>query len=213
MEIRKIKQVILSILALSFFMSCKYGINKSDLKIPYQTYIVDSTTTIYTFIKDIWREEGYITCKTTDNTCISKLDTDPVIPIIESVSNDTIYLAYYCDKMYGNIDTTVIRKSIWEWAQKVGKYEIIQQRYYCLNGSGGLTIDTVDRIFRNMDSIFAYKDTLRILSVPINDIYTEHRYNGYYLSVFRIDTAQLLQKWTSYYVLDGENILALSHQF
>ena len=114
MEIRKIKQVILSILALSFFMSCKYGINKSDLKIPYQTYIVDSTTTIYTFIKDIWREEGYIICKTIDNTRISKLDTDPVIPIIESVSNDTIYLAYYCDKMYGNIDTTVIRKSIWE---------------------------------------------------------------------------------------------------
>ena len=167
MEIRKIKQIIisiLSILALSFFMSCKHGINKLDLKIPYQTYIVDTTTTIYTFMMDIWREEGYIMCKNSDTTYISRLDTDPVIPIIKSVSNDTIYLAYYCYKMYGKIDTTIIRKSIWEWAQKVGKYEIVQQRYYFLEGSGGLTIDTVDRIFRSRDSIIALFGTQRIMS-------------------------------------------------
>ena len=190
-------------------MSCKHGINKLDLKIPYQTYIVDTTTTIYTFMMDIWREEGYIMCKNSDTTYISRLDTDPVIPIIKSVSNDTIYLAYYCYKMYGKIDTTIIRKSIWEWAQKVGKYEIVQQRYYFLEGSGGLTIDTVDRIFRSRDSIIALFGTQRIMSAPINSVYTERRYNGYYLSVFRIDTAQLLQKWESYYVLDGEKKLAL----
>ena len=190
-------------------MSCKHGINKLDLKIPYQTYIVDSTTTIYTFMMDIWREEGYIMCKNADTTYISRLDTDPVIPIIKSVSNDTIYLAYYCDKMYGEIDTTIICKSIWEWAQKVGKYEIVQQRYYFLEGSGGLTIDTVDRIFRSRDSIIAYYGTQRIMSAPIYGVYTERRYSGYYLSVFRIDTAQLLQRWTSYYVLDGEKKMAL----
>ncbi len=209
MEMRKIKYALLSILIFLFLVSCEHEIKESDLKIPYQSFIVDSTTTIYTFMMDIWREEGYIMCKNADTTYISRLDTDPVIPIIKSVSNDTIYLAYYCDKMYGDIDTTIICKSIWEWAKKVGKYEIIQQRYYCLNGSGGLTIDTVDRIFRSRDSIIAYSGTQRIMSASINDVYTERRYNGYYLSVFRIDTAQLLQRWTSYYVLDGEKILAL----
>ena len=177
--------IILHILILLFQVSCEHGIKESDLKIPYQTYIVDSTTTIYTFMMDIWREEGYIMCKNTDTTYISRLDTDPEIPIIKYVSNDTIYLAYYCDKMYGNIDTTIIRKSIWEWAQKVGKYEIVQQRYYFLEGSGGLTIDTIDRIFRSRDSIIAYSGTQRIMSASINDVYTERRYNGYYLSVFR----------------------------
>ncbi len=198
---------VIIILIFLFQVGCEHGIKESDLKIPYQTFNVDSTTTIYTFMMDIWGEEGYIMCKTSDTTYISKLDTDPIIPIIKSVSNDTIYLAYYCDKLYGEIDTTIIRKSIWEWAQKVGKYEIVQQRYYFLEGSGGLTIDTIDRIFRSRDSIIAYSGTQRIMSASINDVYTERRYNGYYLSVFRIDTAQLLQRWTSYYVLDGENIL------
>ncbi|MBO4580935.1 MAG: hypothetical protein J5701_01435 [Bacteroidales bacterium] len=209
MEMRRIKHALLSILIFLFLVGCEHGIKESDLKIPYQTFNVDSTTTIYTFMMDTWGEEGYIMCKTSDTTYISKLDTDPIIPIIKSVSNDTIYLAYYCDKLYGEIDTTIIRKSIWEWAQKVGKYEIVQQRYYFLEGSGGLTIDTIDRIFRSRDSIIVYSGTQRIMSASINDVYTERRYNGYYLSVFRIDTAQLLQRWTSYYVLDGENILAL----
>lgn len=132
MEMRKIKYALLSILIFLFLVSCEHEIKESDLKIPYQSFIVDSTTTIYTFMMDIWREEGYIMCRTLDSTYISRLDTDPNIPIIESVSNDTIYLTYYCDKLYGTIDTTIIRKSTWEWAQKVGKYEIIQQRHYFL---------------------------------------------------------------------------------
>ena len=187
-------------------VSCEHGIEKPDLKIPYQTFVVDSTTTIYTFMRDIWREEGYIMCKNSDTTYISKLDTDPVIPIIKSVSNDTIYLAYYCDKMYGYIDTTVVCKSIWEWAQKVGKYEIIQQRYCFLAGRGGLTADTVDRIYRSSDSIIAYRNTQRVMSARTNDVFTERRHNGYYLSVFTIDTTQMLQKWTSYYVNDSKSL-------
>lgn len=202
---RIIKQVIV-IMMLIFQMGCDHGIQEPDLKIPYQTFIVDSTTTIYTFMKDVWREEGYIMCKDSDSTYVSRLDTDPVIPIIKSVSNDTIYLAYYCDKMYGCIDTTVICKSIWEWAQKVGKYEIIQQQYYFLKGSGGLTADTIDRIHRSRDSIIAYNDTERLLSASVNDVFTERRHNGYYLSVFTIDTMQMLQKWTSYYVNDSKSL-------
>ncbi len=202
---RIIKQVIV-IMMLIFQMGCEHGIKEPDLKIPYQTFIVDSTTTIYTFMKDAWREEGYIMCKDSDSTYVSRLDTDPVIPIIKSVSNDTIYLAYYCDKMYGCIDTTVICKSIWEWAQKVGKYEIIQQRYYFLKGSGGLTADTIDSIYRSSDSIVAYREGQRIMSAQINDVFIEHRHNGYYLSVFTIDTTQMLQKWTSYYVNDSKSL-------
>ena len=200
---------LLAMLLLIFFFACSSHSShiESDLKIPYQTFTVDSATTIYTFMKDMWREEGYIMCKDSDTTYISRLDTDPVIPIIKSVSNDTIYLAYYCDKMYGYIDTTIICKSIWEWAQKVGKYEIIQQRYYLLKGSGGLTADTIDSIYRSRDSIVAYRNSQRMLATPIKDVFTEHRHNGYYLSVFTIDTTQMLQRWTSYYANVSEDKL------
>ena len=204
MEMRRIKHILLSILIFIILVSCEHGIKKTDLKIPYQTFIVDSNTAIHTFMMDMWREEGYIMCKNSDTTYISRLDTDPVIPIIKSVSNDTIYLAYYCDKMYGYIDTTIICKSVWKWAQKVGEYEIVQQRYYFLKGSGGITADTIDRIYRGRDSIVAYRDSQRIMSAPINDVFAERRYNGCFLSVFTIDTTRMLQNWTSYYVDNSE---------
>ena len=196
-----------ALLLLVFLASCSSPSSpiESDLKVPYQTFIVDSATTFYTFMKDIWREEGYIMYKDSDSTYLSRLDTNPVTPIIKAVSNDTIYLAYYCDKMFGYIDTTIICQSIWEWAQKVGKYKIIQQRYYFLNGSGGFTADTIDRIYRRRDSIVAYRDNQRIMSASINDVFTERRHNGYYLSVFTIDTTQMLQNWTSYYVKNSKN--------
>lgn len=204
--------IILHILILLFQVSCDHGIKDSDLKIPYQTYIVDSTTTIYTFMMDVWGDEGYIMCKNADTTYISSLDMDPRIPIIESVSNDTIYMTYYCYKLYGDIDTTIIRKSIWEWAQKVGKYDIIQQRHYFLYGSGGLTVDTIDDIRKNRDSLYAYKDSKRIISSPICDIFTERRHDGYYLSTFNldtIDTNRIMQRWTSYFVKNANYLLKL----
>ncbi len=203
---RRIKHALLSIVIFFFLVSCERGIKESDLKIPYQSFIVDSTTTIYTFMMDNWGEEGYIMCKTLDSTYISRLDTDPVIPIIKSISNDTLYLAYYCDKMYGYIDTTIVCTSIWEWAQEVGKYKIIQQRYYFLNGSGGLMADTIDHIHRSRDSIVAYNNTHRIMSASVKDVFIEHRHNGYYLSVFTVDTTQMLQKWTSYFVNNSKTL-------
>ena len=61
---------LLTMLLLIFFFACSSHSShiESDLKIPYQTFTVDSATTIYTFMKDMWREEGYIMCKDSDTT-------------------------------------------------------------------------------------------------------------------------------------------------
>lgn len=171
--------------------------------VPYQRFFVDENTEVLLYIYDSYGIQNNIYVKKKDSIYCSKFEVDP-IPIVKMVRHDTVFLEYHNYVSQGN--GVVCRQSIYNWAQTVGPYKIINCRHFDLTGSTQIQCGNPDSINMREQIITLFKNGNRLFDTCVNNIVFEMGLGGNHKVCFsKIDTISGLKK-TYCYTIDTRKI-------
>lgn len=205
MEIRK----CLFYIGWMLLISCSTQVQLDQLpqgEIPYQRFVADENTEVLLYVYDDWGTQNNICVRINDTLYCSRFEVDP-IPIVKMVRHDTIFLEYHNYISQG--EGVVCKQSIYEWAQNVGPYTIVNCRYYDLKGSTIRQCIDVDSISMSETQMTLYKNGTTLRDISLNDIVFKKDGNGKYnICVSEIDTVDMIEK-SCYYKVDGQLLTTL----